>query len=66
MTDIPAEMPAAPRPEPPRAASSRPGAVFTRAGADIDDPVSGTNSLFIMFYNDQGVAEIAQACKGFD
>ena len=41
-------------------------AVFTGAGADVDDPVGGANRIFVVFDHDQCVAQALQLDQRFD
>ena len=41
-------------------------AVDARAGADIHDPVRVHHGLLIMFYNNQGIAQITHVLEGVD
>ena len=41
-------------------------AVFTRPGADVDDPVGSVDGVLVVFDHDQSVPDIAQAHERFD
>ena len=41
-------------------------AVDTRTGADVHDVVGGTDGVFVVFDDDDGVAEVAQAQEAFE
>jgi hypothetical protein len=39
-------------------------AVYTRTRSDVDNPVRGVNRVFVVFDNDESVAEVAQFDEG--
>ena len=40
--------------------------VKSRTGADVHDVVGGTDGIFVVFDDDDGVAEVAQAQEAFE
>ena len=45
------------------AAGDHLAAVHARTGADVDDVVGGAHGVFVVFDNDEGIAEVAQVLQ---